>query len=510
MSKTAALVMGIDCSTTSSKAILWDGAGNLVAAGRSDLPLQQEKLAWHEQPAGAWWTATAQAIRQVMAQVDPSRLAALCIAHQRETFVPVDRHGTPLRNGILWMDERARPLLPSLERALGKDSFHAVTGKPLTSNLTVAKIAWLQENEPEIFKASARFLDVQAYLVYRLTGLYRTGWGSADPTGLYDLQHNHWAGQILAFLGLHTDQLPEVFPPGEVVGRVSRAAASVCGLPEGLPVAAGTGDGQAGGLGTNITGAGDAYLSLGTSLVSGTYSDTYTVSPAFRTLSAGLPGAYLLETVLLGGTYTINWLVEKFAGVPGSQPDMASWERAAQDIPPGALGLLLVPYWNTAMSPYWDASASGIVVGWRGSHRLPHFYRAILEGTAFEQRLQTEGVENAIQQPVKRFIAVGGGAQSDVWCQIISDVTGKAVFRAGTTEAASLGAGILAARAAGLFGDIQQAAAHMTRCQAIPFQPDPARHAFYSRLYTEVYRSLFPALQAHLRRLAEIIESGER
>jgi xylulokinase len=144
------------------------------------------------------------------------------------------------------------------------------------------------------------------------------------------------------------------------------------------------------------------------------------------------------------------------------------------------------------------------VVGWRGNHTLPHLYRAILEGIAFEQHLNTTSVEKALGQPVSRYIAIGGGAQSDLWCSIIADITNKPVYRTATPEAAALGAGILAAAAAGIHPDVRQAAQSMTRVLPQPFEPDPARHDFYNRLFEEAYRPLFPALRPVLDRLAAL------
>jgi xylulokinase len=216
-----------------------------------------------------------------------------------------------------------------------------------------------------------------------------------------------------------------------------------------------------------------------------------------------IPGSSVLETVLLGGTYTISWFIDNFAGRNKAEPATGRspeevLEAAAAQTPPGAAGLTLVPYWNGAMNPYWDAGASGLMVGWRGIHRGEHFYRAILEGISFEQRLHTEGVEGALGQPVDRFFAGGGGARSPLWCQIIADVTGKPVFRSNMSEAAALGAGILAAAGVGLYPDVLAAAHAMTRINPHSFQPDSERGAFYERLYQDVYLNLFPALQNYL------------
>jgi xylulokinase len=231
----------------------------------------------------------------------------LCIAHQRETFVPVDEQGQPLTNGILWMDERARELLPSLEQSFGQQNFHRLTGKRLSVNLTIAKIAWLKEYRPDIFARTCKYLDVHSFLVHRLTGLYCTGWGCADPTGMFDIQSNCWAETLLSRVGIRLDQLPEVYPPGTVVGTVVPSAAEACGLPAGLPVVAGIGDGQASGLGVNITCPGDAYLSLGTSVVSGTYSNQYVFNPAFRTMTSGIPGSHILKVIPVWSLGRRSW-----------------------------------------------------------------------------------------------------------------------------------------------------------------------------------------------------------
>ncbi len=510
MTNPSPLVLGLDCSTSACKAIVWDRDGNAIARGQSSLSLLMPRPGWHEQSAEDWWASTILAIRQAVRQIDSRRLKTLCITHQRETFVSVDEHGQPLINGILWMDERARELLPHLELVFGQEDFHRLTGKRLSVNLTITKIAWLKEYRSDIFARTSKYLDVHSFLVHRLTGLYCTGWGCADPTGLFDIQNNCWAEAVLSEIGIRPDQLPEVYPPGTTVGTILPSAAEACGLPTGLSIVAGIGDGQASGLGVNITSPGDAYLSLGTSVVSGTYSDQYVFNPAFRTMTSGMPGSYLLETVLLGGGYTLSWFMEKMAGQPGQDAVrlQAFYEQAASNISPGSAGLVVVPYWNSVLGPYWDPAASGIVVGWHGDHQLAHLYRAILEGVAFEQYLSMLGVEEALGQTVRRYIAIGGGARSDLWCQIVADISNKPVFRATTTDAATLGAGILAATAAGCFANSHQAAQEMTHILPQPMEPDPLRHDFYQRLFTEVYRPLFPALQLYLKRLASLSNSS--
>ena len=286
----------------------------------------------------------------------------------------------------------------------------------------------------------------------------------------------------------------------------NRAAARETGLPEGLPVIAGLGDGQAGGVGANICQSGTAYLALGTSVITGSFSSNYVTNPAFRTMFGGVRGSYLLETVLLGGTYTVDWLMSTLFRKKGKAAVRYRQELESEitGISAGSEGLILVPYWNSVMNPYWDASASGIVVGWRGRHGPAHLYRALLEGIAFELRLHFEGVEAALGSPIDRLIAMGGGARSDVWCQMIADITGKALQRSAVHETAALGSAILAAAGAGLFPSMVEAAQAMAAWHSQVFTPDPENKETYAALYENVYLHLYPPLRGTLKDLASM------
>jgi xylulokinase len=505
MPTTPDLVIAVDSSTTASKAVIWDRHGQAVAEGRAGFPLLNPQPGWYEQRADLWWESTAQALRATTSQVDPRRLGAICITHQRESFVPVDAHCRPIRDAILWLDERSLAQVAAMDARFGNARIHQITGKPVAMTPSLYKILWLQEHEPDVLRRAHKILDVHAYLVWHLTGLWKTSWACADPMGLVDMRSFTWSEELLHALDLDPAHYVELVPPGAVLGEITAAAATATGLPAGLPVVAGAGDGQSAGLGANVTRAGQAYLNLGTAVVSGAHSEHYAADPAFRALGSPIAGAYTLETLIRGGTFTITWFAERFAHdlLGGSLAVEDQLEAAALEVPPGSLGLLAVPYWNGVATPYWDGSASGITVGWTGSHGREHFYRALLEGIAFEQRLSTEGIERAIGQPITEYIALGGGSKSALWCQIVADVTGRRVTRAGNTEATCLGAGVLAAVAAGWYDDARSAADAMTSAGA-SFDPQPATQQLYDQLYRDVYIGLYPALRASLRRLHEL------
>jgi xylulokinase len=505
------LVIGVDSSTTACKAIAWDRKGRAVAEGRATYPLLQPRPNWYEQDAETWWDGLCAALKSLLAQTDAAQVDALCITHQRESFVPVDEKGRPLCNGILWLDERSRPQVAFLEERIGRERFHQITGKPLTTNPSVTKIAWLIQNESDLVARTHKFLDAHAFLVHRLTGAFCTSIASADPMGLVDMRADAWAAEMIAEVGLRPDQFPDLTSPGEVIGSVCERAAAATGLPAGLPVVAGAGDGQCAGLGANAASGGRASLNLGTAVVSGVVSAGYVADRAFRTLYAPIADKYFLETVIQGGAFTVSWFADQFGGDLGG-PDTATpedvLEAVAADVPPGSLGLVVVPYWNHAMTPYWDPAASGITIGWTGAHGREHFYRAILEGIAFEQRLLGDGLATATGQSIGEYVALGGGSRSDLWCQIVADITGVPVVRAATAEATCLGAGILAARSARWYPDLPTAANAMTGTTG-RFEPDPETQAIYDRLYDQVYRPLFPTLQPLLHRLTDLTEDAD-
>ena len=310
------LVLGVDCSTTACKAIAWDAEGRACAEGRAPIALHNPGPDAYEQDAEQWWAACGEAIGRAAAALGGAgekRLRALCVTHQRETFVVTDEAGKPLHPALVWMDARCRDAVKRAVGRVGAERLHAISGKPACTTPSLYKLLFLlEEAAAELSKRRLRVLDVHGFLAWRLTGRFATSLASADPLGLVDMQARSWSDELLALAGLDRSCVPELLEPGAVIGVVSDAAARHCGITAGLPVVAGAGDGQAAGLGAGIVGPGRAYLNLGTAIVSGVLAAKYDVDPAFRTLYAATPGSYFLETDLKGGTFTLSWLAEKW------------------------------------------------------------------------------------------------------------------------------------------------------------------------------------------------------
>lgn len=493
-------VIGVDCSTTAAKAVVWNDQGASLSEARMTFDLSQPRPGWGEQNAEDWWAATAAAVRRAVQTVDATRIAAICITHQRETFVCLGESGAPLRPALLWLDGRA---VAEVEQH-GTPEVHRITGKPPNPTPAWYKLLWLARHEPETMQRVGKVVDVQGFLVHRLTGQWATSWASADPLGLIDMASHDYDDGLLDAIGLSREHLSGVHPPGSVLGHLTDDVSRELGLQQRLPVVAGVGDGQSAQLGTGITAPGKAYLNLGTGVVSGTYSDTYSYGMEYRTLCAAVPGGYTLETFMGGGTYNLNWFVERFSGLDSRALGLALspeqiLETAAAQLPPGAEGLMALPYWAGSLTPYWDPNARGVLLGLTGVHGKAHVYRALLEGIAYEQRFLTTGAEKVLEAPVEKLIALGGGSRSRVWCQILADVMQRRVDVVREAESTCLGAGMLAAAAVGVHDSIAAAGEAMSGT-SLGFEPDPETSARYDRLY-DVYRDIYPSLRPLFARL---------
>ncbi len=501
MSGGAGLVIAVDCSTTAAKAVIYDEAGQSVAEASHPLRTLQPHPAWHEQDAERWWTATQGAVAEAVgALVDPGRVRAMCLTHQRESFVCLDGAGRALRPAILWLDGRAHEEIADL----GSTHVHELSGKPPDTTPALYKLAWLARHEPAVLRDAVHVGDVQAYLVRRLTGRWATSPTSADTLGLFDLQRMVWSDELLDLAGVRVEQLPELVPAGDEIGALSGEVARSLGLPGPVPLVSGVGDGQAAGLGLGATDPGVAYLNLGTSMVLGVQSDEYLWDSAFRTLAGIRAPSFTLETVLNAAAYVATWCREQFGehrvdGVAG-----AEMEAAAARLPIGAEGLLTLPYWNAAQTPYWDPLARGAVVGWHGRHTPAHLYRSILEGVGFELRLHLERLEVVTGQRIESIRAVGGGSRSPLWTRVITDITQRPVLVCAEAEASAAGAATLAWE----FLGVRPAPAHgasLVSPAGREVLPDPSTAADYDALYS-VYRKAYPALRGLFPGLAAATE----
>lgn len=502
------LVIGLDSSTTAAKAIAWDAQGRAVAEGRAQLAMSNPQTGWFEQDAAEWWNAAVKAIRDLLGKVEAARIAAIAIANQRESFALFDNAGNALRPATLWLDERARAEVQILSDRLGAETIHRISGKPADTIPCLYRCLWFERNMPDIWAKTEKISEPHGFLAFKLTGEWITSTASADPMGLLDMGAMDWSQTLLDAVSAWRTQMPELRRPGEVMGRVSQEAFVATGLASGLPVIAGGGDGQCAGTGTNVFEPGRAYVNLGTAIVSGSFGTEYRHDLAFRTMTSVGGGGYIFESCLRAGTFLVNWFIERMLkGNPTDAAIFKSLEAEAAQSPIGANGLAMVPYWGGCMTPYWDVNARGVIAGLTSSHRSGDLYRALLEGIALELAM-VSGRIAAATHPITEYVAIGGGAASDLWCQIVADSSGRTVKRSTTLEASSLGAAIAAAAGAGWYGSVTEAARAMAGHLVKSFAPEHKAQARYGEL-ASIYNDLWPAItQWNSRMAAFAAETG--
>lgn len=490
------LVVAVDCSTTAAKAIVVDPSGQVIGTGAHPLETRSPATHWFEQQAEQWWTATDLAVRQALADVpDRAAVAAICVTHQRESFVCLDADDQPLRPAILWMDGRADVEVGRY----GSDRVELLSGKPADITPGLYKLLWLRDHEPETMARCHRVADVHTFLVHAMTGRWVSSTASVDPLALIDQATGDYADELLGLAGLRRDQLPDLVPTGTSLGPLRTAVARSWGLDGDVVVVAGLGDGQAAGVGLDVTHPGAAYLVLGTAVVIGSETTSYLPARAYRSMISATPGQTTVETFSSSGTYLPTWFRTEF-GDPGldGAPD-PRLEREAAALPAGSERLMTLPYWNGAQTPHWDSQASGVTLGWRGCHTRAHFYRSLLEGIAFELRMQLDGLEEARGERVEVLRAMGGGARSPLWTQILADVVDRPIEVCASGEVSALGAAAVAFTAIGRYASIDEAAAAVARTDAV-IEPRPEFAAEYRRL-RGLYESVFAQTRDLLHRL---------
>ncbi len=484
------LVVGIDSSTQTTKAIAWTKTGELVAEGRSPIELHNPRLYFFEQRSQDWWDSCRLALQQLTNQVKPERIAGISISNQRETVAFLNDGGKEVRPAMVWLDERSRSQVYELSSQIGADVIHDITGRPVDITPVFYRLAWLKENEPDAFEKTECFADVQAYLVYKLSGKLNTGWFSADPMGYFDIRRKEWSQTLLSFLGLSPARFPEPFAPGTKIGSVTAEAARQTGLLPETKIFAGGGDGQCAALGTNCITSKQAYINLGTAVVSGVWFPKCLNSKAWRTEISPTGEGYILETCLRSGAFLINWFVDQFLPGDRSEKDFFNkLEQKAQTIPVGSDGLITLPYWSGVMNPHWNPNGRGCFIGLSGGHTPVHLYRSILEGMCLDQAQATTALEKEAGLRVEKYVAIGGGASSPLWTQMLADSTGKDVAISDTLEASCLGAAMIAGYGAGWFSSFNEAAEAMCG-KTKTVEPDTKNRQIWDELL-EIYSRLF-------------------
>jgi xylulokinase len=484
-------VVGIDSSTTATKALLIDGDGVVRGLTSASYGYETPRPQWTEQDPHLWWDAAASVITRLLAEagISGSEVAAVGMTGQMHGSVLLDADGEVVRPAILWNDQRTSAECDEIRNLVGKARLVATTGNDAVTGFTAPKLLWVRNHEPDRWGKVAYVLLPKDYVRYRLTGEFATDVADGSGTMLFDIAARTWSRDILDALDLDPDLLPPTFEGPEITGSITAKAAEATGLSPGTPVVGGGGDQAANAVGVGAVRPGIVALSLGTSGVVFATTQRAVFEPEGRVhaFCHAVPARWHMMGVMLSAGGSLRWLRDTVAP-PSSFDDLVS---SAGAVAACSEGLLFLPYLTGERTPHPDPLARGAFVGLTIRHDLRHLTRAVLEGVAFGLADGLDLMLAAGMPAPSQIRASGGGIKSGLWRQILADVLDTEIATVNTAEGAAYGAGLLAAVGAGWFETVEDACEATLTVEPVAW-PGPDAPAY--RHAHDRYKSLYPAL----------------
>jgi len=488
-----AYVVGIDASTTATKAVLVDETGAVVGIGSKAYGFDIPQPGWSEQSPELWWDGAVASIREVLALtgVRGEEIAAVGLTGQMHGLVLLDAADRILRPAILWNDQRTAHACDEIREAVGPERLIAITGNTALTGFTAPKLVWVRDHEPDVWSRIAHVLLPKDFVRLQLTGEHALDKADGAGTLLFDLDARDWSPEVLDALRIDRRWLPPTFEGPAITGVMNAAAAEATGLRAGTPVVAGGGDQAANAVGVGAVEPGVVALSLGTSGVVFATTERPLRDPTgqVHAFCHAVPGRWHLMTVMLSAAGSLRWFRDTLA--PGE--DFGRLVASAAGVSAGFDGLFFLPYLTGERSPHPDPLARGAFVGLSITHQQPHLTRAVIEGVAFGLRDGLDQMTATGMPAPAQIRASGGGTASPLWRQILADVLGAELATVSTTEGAAFGAATLAAVGAGWHPTVEDAAAAFVRVTpAASPGADAGRYAEAHAAYRELYPALLP------------------
>lgn len=497
-------LMGIDIGTSACKVAVFNREGTVIAAANGDYPVYYPKEGWVEQNPEEWWTAVCSATRKIFnhGQVRPEQIAGVGIDGQSWSAIAIDKDGKVLTNNPIWMDTRAQSICDRLNDEIGADSIFQVAGNSLQPAYSTAKVLWYKENLPEIYDKIYKILQSNSYIAYCLTGAITHDLSQGYGMHCFDMRTCTWDYDMCDKLGIPRSFLPELVPSDQVVGTVHEKAAAESGLAVGTPVVAGGLDAACGTLGAGVIHPGETQEQGGQAGGMSICIDEYKADPRLILSPHVVPGQWILQGGTVGGGGVMRWFEREFADYERSMKEvtgkssLVQLNEIAEKVPAGSDGVVFLPYMSGERSPIWNPYAKGVFYGLDYSKTKGHMVRACMEGVAFSLRHNLEIAEEAgADAAVLR--AMGGSANSLLWTQIKSDVTGKPIVVPSSDTATTLGAVILAGIGVGFY-DSYEEAVRLTVKETRRHEPNPENKAVYDKDY-ETYLALYESLKGLMK-----------
>jgi len=493
-------VLGIDISTTATKAILVDRDGSVEGIGSSSYGYESPHPLWTEQDPQLWWDATVSAIAQVLRQqgVSASDVEAVGLAGQMHGSVLLGDRGQSIRPAILWNDQRTEAECDEIRRRIGPGRLIETTGNDALTGFTAPKLLWVQRTEPDHWAMVRHILLPKDYVRFRLTGNYATDVADGSGTILFNLAARTWSPEILEMLEISEAVMPPVFEGPQVTGVISREAATATGLRAGTPVVAGGGDQSANAVGVGAVSPGVVALSLGTSGVVFATTAGPAIEPRGRVHSFchAVPGRWHMMGVMLSAAGSLRWLRDALK----PEATFAQLADGAAEVPAGSDGLIFLPYLTGERTPHPDPRARGAFVGLTVRHDLRHLTRAVMEGVAFGLKDGLDLMTAAGLAAPTQIRASGGGIRSSLWRTILADVLNAEIATLPTEEGAAFGAALLASVGVDWYPTVEEACA--TIVEVLPSAHPSDELGVYRQAHSR-FRHLYPALSPSFQEIAK-------
>ena len=494
------MLLSLDLGTTAIKVGLFSTSGALLRLAIREQSLRFPEPNRVEQSLVQSWQLVVDATREVLADADAKKVAAVVLTNQRGSVVPIGGDGKPLTDLLVWMDQRGLSQVERLHALVGAELYYRTSGHPIVPITGVSKVLWLQQEAPETWQKTSTVGPPQTlFLKWLGCDEALVDYSSGSYLFPCDIRKKEWSREIAERLSFPLAKLPRLVPATEVAGRLGAKAAGELGLPQGTPIVAGGGDGQCAAAGTGVVHPGSVMVNIGTA----TGVQVYLTEPAFdpdHTLNCAahvVPGAWEMEAHTQASGTVFRWLRDEFGSPEQLEADRTGREaydllvHRASQAPAGSDGLIFLPTFNGSTAPIVDPSARGALVGLRLSHRRHHVIRAVLEGISLEIRWMLDAMAQT-GVPVEEIRLAGGGSKNKTWNQMHADILNRPVRTVQNPDAAMVGGAMCAAVALGIFADFQQASKAFVQLGPT-INPLPENAAVYARTY-ERYVGLFTLL----------------
>ena len=497
------LILGIDIGTTSLKAAVFDGEGAQKASAVVEYSLLTPETTRVEAPCAVYFDSIVECMRIIASGggLDTGKITVVGFSVQGETLCFLDDKGEPLCNAIVWMDNRAGAQAEKLRERFGDELCYKVTGQvSFEACWPAAKVLWMKENEPDLFERAKHVLLLEDYIIYLLTGRLVSEGSLLTSTEYWDIRTKQYWDDMLDFIGLERDMLPEIRESGEIVGQILPDAARALGISEQAVICTGCLDQVAGAIGVGNIRPGIFSENIGAALAICVPTEklVYDEARLMPVHYFAIPNTYMMHTFTTGGM-CLRWFRDNFCADEIAVQNTSGldsyyiMDKEAAGVAPGSDGLVTLPHLQGSMAPDVNLNAKGVFYGATLKHTKAHFIRSIMESLGYIICRNLEAIES-MGLEVQQIRTLGGGSKSELWNQIKADITGKCLYTTQSSQdTACLGAAILAGVAAGMFSSIEDACDSMIKIKKI-YKPDPANHELYLREYKK-YKKLFSALE---------------